>query len=109
MSKNKLLLILLLFAFVAACKKDSSNIYQSQGILLGPDLGACPICGGMKVEIKNDTAKNHPAFYRTNTDLGKLGLTQALNYPVNISLNWYHNSASPGDTYIIVTKLKIDN
>jgi len=106
---NKLLIVLILVAFVAGCKKDSSAVYQSQGVLLGPDMGMCPMCGGLKVEIKNDTTKNAPAFYRTNTDLTKLGLTQTLNYPVNVSLNWYHNTATPGDTYISITKIKTDN
>lgn len=105
---NKLLVILFFVVFVAGCKKETTAIYQSQGILLGPDYGMCPMCGGMKVEIKNDTTKNAPAFYRTNTDLQKLGLTQTLNYPVNVSLNWYHNSAVPGDTYIIITKIKVN-
>ena len=109
MSVNKLLAILILVTFVAGCKKDSNNVYQSQGVLLGPDMGMCPMCGGLKVEIKNDTTKNAPSFYRTTTDLTKLGLTHTLSYPVNVSLNWYHNSATPGDTYIIITKIKADN
>jgi hypothetical protein len=61
------------------------------------------------VEIKNDTTKNAPAFYRTDTDLTKLGLLQTLNYPVNVSLNWRHNTTAYGDTYIIITKIKVDN
>ena len=75
---------------LAGCKKNGDNPpYRHQGTILGYDARLCamPPCGGLEIIIKNDTAKNPPAFYQINSTLAKLGITlSADQVPDHISL-----------------------
>jgi len=100
---------LLCLSMMASCKKEKTQVYQSRGVLLGPDMGMCAMCGGMKVQIRNDTSKNPPPFYRTNSDFRALGLAQTLSYPANVSLDWHRDTSAMGQYgWIIVTAIKAD-
>jgi len=106
---KRLVVSLLCLSLLAACKKEKTQVYQSQGALLGPDMGMCMMCGGMKVQIQNDTSKNPPLFYRTNSNLQALGLTQTTAYPANVSLDWHLDPTAMGQYgWIIVTAIKAD-
>lgn len=105
-----LILIPCLILFSAGCKKVNETPYMNQGAILGYDLRDCPspLCGGLLITIKNDTAKNPPPFYHTNSGLQQLGITENSKFPINVSLNYkpdtgifktYH--------YIIITQIKI--
>ena len=102
-----LVVSLLCVSLLAACKKEKTQVYQSQGVLLGPDMATCQMCGGQKVQIKNDTSKNPPAFYRTNSDFKALGLPQTRPIPANVSLDWHLDTTVMGQYgWIIVTAIK---
>jgi hypothetical protein len=62
---------------------------QSQGVLVGYNLGTCPelSCGGMIVTIKNDTTKNAPPYYLTNETLSQLGIIDTTKFPINVDLS----------------------
>ena len=105
-----LVVSLLCLSLLAACKKEKTQVYQSQGILLGPDLGMCMMCGGQKVQIKNDTSKNPWPYYRANLDFRALGLPQNLTFPTNVSLDWHPDTTALGRQFgwIIITAIKAD-
>lgn|GEM_PF-595658 len=95
--------------FFSACKKTEVAPYQSLGVITGYDTRMCPMCGGLFITIKNDTTKNAPAHYDINSDLPHLGIS-ATKFPINVSLNWMHDTSSLGRYgYIIVTKIKVIN
>ncbi|HEY4196977.1 MAG TPA: hypothetical protein VGM63_15650 [Mucilaginibacter sp.] len=103
---KKLIPAFFILLVLSACKKSNVTPYASQGTLTGYDLGACPMCGGIEVVIKNDTTKNAPPFYRINETLTQLGIDANAKFPINVSLNWQHQE---GTTYIKVTAIKMDN
>jgi len=106
---KRLVVCLLCLSLLAACKKEKTQVYQSQGVLLGPDLATCQTCGGQKVQIKNDPSKNPPTFYRTNSDFGALGLPQNLTFPRNVSLDWHLDPTAMGQYgWIVITAIKTD-
>ncbi len=105
-----LVVSLLCLSLLAACKKEKTQIYQSQGVLLGPDMGLCMICGGQEVQINGDASQNQPVVYHTNSNFQALGLNQTLTYPANVSLDWspdtsIHNAFK----WIIITAIKVNN
>lgn len=94
------------------CKKSAdTETYQSQGIITGYDMRQCasPYCGGLFITIKNDTTRNAPASYLINSTLPGLQIDQSTPFPINVSLNWQHDTSIPGINYhIIVTKIRVD-
>ncbi|MCC8424977.1 hypothetical protein [Mucilaginibacter sp. UR6-11] len=58
----------------------------------------------------NDTTKNAPPHYNINKNLQQLGIDPNKNFPINVSLNWMHDTTTLGSYgYIIVTKIKVLN
>ena len=103
------ILILLVALTFAACKKGGVGPYQSQGVIIGVFSGLCPKdlrCGGVEITIKDDPTKNPPPFYYIDTALTQLGISANAKFPINVSLNWKHDTTST--YYIIVTSLKVD-
>jgi hypothetical protein len=107
---KKLTLILCIGLVFAACKKTNDGPYMSQGVILGYDLRECPspLCGGLEITIKSDTAKNPPPFYHINSTLQQLGISESTKFPINVNLNYkpdtgifktYH--------YIVVTQINV--
>jgi len=102
--------ILCLGLIFISCKKSSVSHYQSQGIITGYDLRTCAECGGLFITIKNDTTKNAPPHYDINESLQQLGINPNAKFPINVSLNWMHDTTALGRYgYIIVTKIKVIN
>jgi hypothetical protein len=97
---------LLCLLALAGCKKEHTTVYQSQGVLLGPDMGYCITCGGQKVQIKGDTSKNAPPYYHTYSNFQALGLPANLQFPANVSLNWHFETN--GSNWIDITAIKLD-
>jgi hypothetical protein len=105
-----LILILCLALIVISCKKSNVSPYQSQGVITGYDMRMCPECGGLFITIKNDTTKNAPPKYDINESLQQLGINPNTKFPINVSLNWRHDTTSLGTYgYIIVTQIKVIN
>ena len=68
----------------------------------------CAICGGLEITIKNDTSKNPPAFYEINSTLSQLGISENTKFPINVSLNWKHDTGIFGNyNYITVSQIKV--
>jgi hypothetical protein len=108
--KTCIVIVLLALLFVA-CKKSNETAarYQSQGVITGVQILFCPAnlhCGGVEIKIKNDTTKNAPPMYLIDTAITALGISPNANFPVNVSLDWNHDSNYAG--YIIVKRLKVD-
>jgi len=97
-----------LLAILVSCKKTKVEPYQSEGTLIGYDNRMCPMCGGLEITIKNDTTKNPPPFYLINSPLPELDLGANPKFPIDVSLNWKHDTSSLGAyNYIIVTQIKV--
>ena len=77
-----LILFLCLSLIFAGCKKNNVRPYQSQGIITSYDLRKCasPACGGLLITIKNDTAKNPPAYYHIGSTLAQLGISESTKF-----------------------------
>ena len=80
--------------------------FQSEGTITGYDPRTCATCGGLEIVIKNDTTKNAPPFYDINSTLQQLGIAESTKFPINVDLNWTHNTQYPGN-YIIVGKIQV--
>jgi hypothetical protein len=66
------------------------------------------MCGGLEITIKNDTTKNPPPFYEINASLQQLGISENAKFPINVSLNWKHDTLPLGPyNYIIVSQIKV--
>ena len=102
-----LLLILLMALTFAGCKKSNESPYQSLGVITGEYLGPCysEQCGGLEITIKNDPTKNPPPFYYINSRLSQLGISASMKFPINVSLNWKHDTTATD--YIIVSNVKV--
>lgn len=105
-----LFFIVCLGVIFISCKKTGVSPYQSQGVITGYDPRTCAQCGGLFIIIKNDTTKNAPPHYDINETLQQLGIDPNAKFPINVSLNWMHDTTSLGRYgYIIVTKIKVNN
>ncbi|SDS06803.1 hypothetical protein SAMN05216490_0478 [Mucilaginibacter mallensis] len=104
------ILIVCLGLITISCKKNSVSPYKSQGVITGYDLRTCAECGGLFITIKNDTTKNAPSHYDINEDLQQLGINPNTKFPINVSLNWMHDTTSLGKYgYILVSQIKVIN
>ncbi len=106
---KRLITILYVVLIFSACKKSNVSPYSSQGTLTGYDRGVCPMCGGIEIVIKNDTTTNPPSFYRINKTLTQLGIKENTSFPINVSLNWQHETGLNGGNYITVGQIKVIN
>jgi hypothetical protein len=104
-----LILMFCLSLIAIGCKKNSPSPYESQGTLIGYDNGMCEMCGGLEIVIKNNTPKNPPPYYKINSDLKQLGISDSTPFPINVSLDWKPDTLPLGAyNYIIITKIKVD-
>jgi hypothetical protein len=94
--KTKVMQKLLIFGIALlstlyACKKAETDELASKagacasgfdkGLVLGPDLGACPCCGGWFVKIGGDTFRmQSPTYFDTTLALYKM--------PVPVCIRW---------------------
>ena len=107
-----LIFIVCMGMFFISCKKTGTGVapYQSRGVITGYDPRTCAECGGLFITIKNDTTKNAPPRYDINESLQQLGINPNATFPINVSLDWKHDTTALGGFgYIIVTKIKVDN
>jgi hypothetical protein len=105
-----LLITLSIFLLLTGCKKGSVNPYHSAGVITGYDLRLCPspMCGGLLITIKNDTAKNALAYYDIDSTLAQLGISESTKFPINVSLDYKPDTGVYGSYgYIIVTHIKV--
>jgi hypothetical protein len=103
-----LILIVLIAVPFAGCKKSNQSPYQSQGVITGLDILFCPVstkCGGLEITIKDDPTKNPPPFYLIYSSLQQLGINQNTKFPINVSLDWKHDTTATD--YIIVSNVKV--
>ena len=103
-----LILFLLIALTFAGCKKSNESPYQSQGVITGAEILFCPVstrCGGLEIKIQNDPTKNPPPFYFIYSSLQQLGINPNTKYPINVSLDWKHDTT--GTDYIVVSNVKV--
>jgi hypothetical protein len=103
-----LILILFIALTFAGCKKSNESPAPSRGVITGEDILFCPVstkCGGLEITIKNDPTKNPPPFYLIFSSLQQLGISADVKFPINVSLNWKHDTTA--NDYIIVSNLKV--
>jgi hypothetical protein len=106
-----IILFFLMALTFAGCKKSNeSPSYHSLGVITGDEILFCPAsikCGGLEITIKNDPTKNPPPFYLIYSNLQQLGINPNTTYPINVSLDWTHDTTAAD--YIIVSKIKVDS
>ncbi len=100
------------FCFVIiGCTKNNSITYKNQGVLIGYDQRMCPepACGGMLINIKNDTTTNPPPFYHINATLAQLGINESTKFPINVNFNYLPDTGRfVNYNYIIITQIKLN-
>jgi hypothetical protein len=108
---KKIVIAIFLVSMLVACKKGNNNKpSQYDGIITGYDLRLCPspICGGLLITLKNDTAKNPPPYYHIAATLEQLGIDPHTKFPIYVDLTYkpdtgiYHTY-----NYIIVTHIEV--
>ncbi len=98
-SKNyisRIILVILIYLNFTACENDELT-FESEGVILGYDMGMCICCGGYFIELNGNT-------YRTwnfpNNDT-----FAAEDFPIPILLNWHfaeEGACSDGTNLIVV-------
>ena len=104
MRRTKVLLSVFLVITLLCCKTDDIK-YQSEGLILGPDLRMCACCGGWLITIETITYRFDSLPRKSNIDL------QKATFPMKVLLNWSfsNNSAcseNPIEIQEIVVNLK---
>ncbi|HWZ15054.1 MAG TPA: hypothetical protein VNW95_07420 [Mucilaginibacter sp.] len=108
--KNLLLIFFITLLSIGCKKKDNGPFYASRGTILGEDLRMCALCGGLKIAIENDTTKNAPAFYLIDeTHSASLNFGPNPKYPINVTLDWKHDTSFYSNTFIIITRIRAIN
>jgi len=102
------IIICLVLVFISCKKNNNVTPYQSQGVITGYDLRTCAECGGLFIVIRDDTTKNAPLQYDINESLQQLGINPNTKFPINVNLNWVHDTTALGKYgYIIVSQIKV--
>jgi hypothetical protein len=102
-----LILILCVGLMFEGCKKGNQLPYQAT--LIGYNPRMCPTlaCGGLMINIENDTLKN-PSYRLINKTLLQLGIPESTKFPINIRLNWKPDTGLFGSFhYIIVSQITV--
>ena len=81
MKRTKVYFVIFLVFVMVCCQKDQMK-YQSEGIILGPDLRMCACCGGWLITIDTITYRFNSLPDKANIDL------QNVAFPIKVSLNW---------------------
>ena len=66
---------------LVGCKTDDIK-YQSEGLIIGPDMRMCACCGGWLITIETITYRFDSLPGKANIDL------QKATFPIKVSLNW---------------------
>ncbi len=112
--KNSFIIIACLVFVSLGCKKNhigpQTGYVQSQGVLVGYNMRMCnlPSCGGMIIDIKNDTSKNAPPYYLFDGTLPKLAIRDTTKFPINVSLTWKRDTGVYGSyNYIVISRIVV--
>ena len=107
----RIYLILAFFLILLlGCKPVNVVPYQFRGTLTGYNPRMCPeiFCGGMFVNILNDTAKNPPPYYLVNKTLAQLGINGNTPFPINVELNFKRDTGYAGQyNFIVISAIKV--
>jgi hypothetical protein len=96
---KKLIIITgILFLAFSACKKD--NTTYDNGVVTGPDMGACACCGGYFIEINN----THYEFWTIPGDCN-IDFKNA-TFPIAVKVEWKKDSIGCKPNLITVTSLR---
>lgn len=66
---------------LVCCQKDQIK-YQSEGVILGPDIRMCACCGGWLITIDKITYRFDSLPEKASIDL------QKVTFPLKVLLNW---------------------
>ena len=108
---KRIIPVVCLLIMLSACHKSGvAPVYTSQGTIIGYDVGACAICGGLEITIKNDPTTNPPPFYRVNNSASvPINLGPNPKFPINVDLDWRPDTAMHGGYFIIISRIKLLN
>ena len=97
-------MVLLWVIMLVCCKADGIK-YQSEGVILGPDMRMCACCGGWLITIDAITYRFDSLPAKASIDL------QKATFPMKVLLNWSLSNKSacsekPIEIQEIVVNLK---
>lgn len=72
----------LLWVIMLVCCKTDGIKYQSEGVILGPDMRMCACCGGWLISIETITYRFDSLPAKASIDLLKV------TFPMKVLLNW---------------------
>jgi hypothetical protein len=115
--KTLFLFLCLALCFTGCKKPNEAPPHQSTGVLAGIDNEYCPslACNVIKITISNDTAKNPPPFYLTNSTLPQMGIDSNTKFPIKVSLDYKPDTGYLATGlyvplhFIIVSQVKVIN
>lgn len=81
MRLTKVLFTVFVVFVLLCCQKDQLK-YQSEGLILGPDIRMCACCGGWLITIDTITYRFNALPEKASVDL------QKVTYPLKVLLNW---------------------
>jgi len=99
--KTKILLpICLIILCFVCCQKGNNSDYQSNGIIMGPDIRMCACCGGWYIQIDSLTYEFDSIPANSNIDL------QKESFPILVKLDWQlSNQIACPDKRIIIKSI----
>ena len=93
------LIIVIAFGLIC-CQKEPDNDFQSNGKIIGPDLGMCICCGGWHIVIDGVT-------YNFDSIPGNSDINlQKESFPVFVKLDWQLAGTSGCPGWITIQRIQ---
>ena len=100
MELKNLLIMFVLFAFVAISSCKDGDDFQSTGLIIGPDVRDCICCGGFVIEIEDSTYNFDALPGSSPIDL------ENETFPVKVKLDWTHERLCGDIQYISISRIE---
>jgi len=95
-----LLITFIISVFIfTSCQVNNTDNLPYNGIITGPDLRACPCCGGYFIKIDTTT------YDFTSLPPGANFSLKNATYPIYVNLDWHPDTISCGN-YINITRIE---
>ena len=97
---SSIAILLVVSLFLTNCRHNPDDIYQSTGVITGPDYRMCACCGGYFITIDTNT-------YDFDTVPSNSGINlQQDTFPIDVELDWQMNTVTACTGRIVINRIK---
>lgn len=103
MNLKSICLAIVFISVISFSCRDDEYSFQSTGLILGPDIGFCPCCGGYIIEITDSTY-----HFDSLPASSEINLSTA-TFPIEVKLDWAYERKCGGFQYIEIARIEVEN